>query len=73
VPVVIKTAPNRVGRTIGYGTGFVNSGGNGPGALKPLEKTGYIREIGSMPANYPPAPVASNQKPRFCALPEICC
>jgi monofunctional biosynthetic peptidoglycan transglycosylase len=40
-----KTAPNQVGRTIGYGTGFVNSGAAGSCALKALAKTGYIREI----------------------------
>jgi hypothetical protein len=68
-----KTAPNRVGRTIGYGIGFVNSGAAGSGAIKPLEKTGYIREIAVDAGDYLPAPVASNQKHRFCALPEICC
>jgi hypothetical protein len=68
-----KTAPDQVGRTIGYGIGFVNSGGAGSGALKPLEKTGYIREISAVSAIYQTAPIASNQKRRFCALPEICC
>jgi hypothetical protein len=68
-----KTAPNQFGRTIGYGTGFVNSGGAGSDALKPLEKTGYIRKIPVLPAIYQTAPIASNQKRRFCALPEFYC
>src|SRR3982075_1879240 len=45
VPVVIKNSSNRVGRTIGYGTGFVNSGTRGHCALKPLEKPLAISEI----------------------------
>jgi monofunctional biosynthetic peptidoglycan transglycosylase len=50
VPVVIKNSSNRVGRTIGYGTGFVNSTRGIRGALKPLEKPLAISEISAMPA-----------------------
>jgi len=45
VAVVIKTAPDRVGRTIGYGTAFVNSGRRVCCALKPLEKVENFSEI----------------------------
>jgi hypothetical protein len=43
VPVVIKSSSrSKVGRTIGYGIGFVNSGAGVDGALKPLEKPGTV-------------------------------
>jgi monofunctional biosynthetic peptidoglycan transglycosylase len=51
VPVVIESSSNQVGRTIGYGIGFVNSGRTGSGALKPLEKTGYLREVPALPGD----------------------
>jgi hypothetical protein len=73
VPVVIKNSSNRFGRTIGYGTGFVNSTRGIRGALKPLEKPPVIREISADAGRFLPEIVASNQKHRFCALPEICC
>jgi hypothetical protein len=68
-----KAAPDRVGRTIVYGVGFVNSGRQVRGALKVLEKAEIIRRYRSMPARLAAASAAFNKKSQICALPEICC
>jgi hypothetical protein len=61
-----------LGGTIGYGTGFVNSGTGIRGALKPLEKPGTIMEL-SFDAGRLSPPAALSQKHPICALPEIYC
>jgi hypothetical protein len=68
-----RTAPNRFGGTIGYGTGFVNSGAGVGCALKLLEKAGTMMDIGRCRPFVLPHPAAVNQKRRICALPELYC
>jgi hypothetical protein len=60
--------------TIGYGTGFVNSGRKGSRRLKTAGKSpNYQGDIILMRAACPSAPAAFNQKRQICALPEIYC
>jgi hypothetical protein len=59
VPVVIKnSSQSSLAGTIVDGAGYVNSGKQGGGTIKPLEKAGIIGRYHSTPAVFRPRPAA---------------
>jgi hypothetical protein len=73
MPVIKNSSRSGFAGTIGYGTGFVNSGAAVDGVLKVLEKPAMIVKVSLNSGPFVTGVTDLNRNTRFCALSEICC